>query len=120
MGYFSTSSSGGYCCDDCSFGGPSSEDNYQAQQAWPKVKRPSKRRPSRSSSKVISTTTTTTKTLVSLQSCRSLSEIETLPPTGYIEAASIVHQSTYINDNFIISDDEDDETACRDICCRER
>ena len=66
---------------------------------------------------------TMTKTLVSLKSCRSVSEIETLPPSGYL-ASTVIQKSTYVNDDFV-SDDEDtcyeeSKYACRDICCKER
>ena len=71
-------------------------------------------------------TTTCTKTLVSLKSCRSLSEIETLPPTGYF--ASTVVQSTYVNDDFVSDNEEDQKNEkCeknsrdeRNPCCKER
>ncbi len=62
-------------------------------------------------------TATSTKTLVSLKSCRSLSEVETLPPTGYL-----VRKATYVNENYASDDDdmEKEEGMCRDICCRQR
>ena len=66
---------------------------------------------------VTTTTMTTTKTLVSLKSCRSLSEIETLPPTGYF--ASTVVQSTYVNDDFV-SDNNDEDPRKQNSCCKER
>ena len=64
--------------------------------------------------------------LVSLKSCRSLSEIETLPPTGYF--ASTVVQSTYVNDDFVSDNEEDQKNVkCeknsrdeRNPCCKER
>ena len=64
--------------------------------------------------------------LVSLKSCRSLSEIETLPPTGYF--ASTVVQSTYVNDDFVSDNEEDQKNEkCeknsrdeRNPCCKER
>ena len=64
------------------------------------------------------TTTTCTKTLVSLKSCRSISEIETLPPTGYF--ASTVVQSTYVNDDFVSDNEEDSPKIDRNSCCKER
>ena len=76
-----------------------------------------KRQNRTTSSYMATTTTTCTKTLVSLKSCRSLSEIETLPPTGYF--ASTVVQSTYVNDDFV-SDNEDETRIDRNACCKER
>ena len=76
-----------------------------------------KRQNRTTSSYMATTTTTCTKTLVSLKSCRSLSEIETLPPTGYF--ASTVVQSTYVNDDFV-SDNEDETRIDRNSCCKER
>ncbi len=66
---------------------------------------------------VTRTITTTTKTLVSLKSlkstCRSLSEVETLPPSGYL-----VKKATYVNENY--ASDDENEGYCRDTCCRQR
>ena len=73
---------------------------------------------SSSSSKYVSTTTTT-KTLVSLKSCRSVSEIETLPPSGYFASTVVQHKQTYVNDTFV-SDNEDDECYSVSACCKER
>ena len=63
---------------------------------------------------------TMTKTMVSLKSCRSVSEIETLPPSGYL-TSTVIQKSTYVNDDFVSDEDEDAvKYVCRDICCKER
>lgn len=126
MGYFSScSSAGGTFCDDCS----QCSNEYQENQPWPR--RPSaatvrsnrrprmsrkNQRPNSNNSRYIASTTTmtTTKTLVSLKSCRSLSEIETLPPSGYF--ASTVVRSTYVNDDFV-SDCEEEKILNENNCC---
>lgn len=117
-GYYSNNT---FCCDDSEC----SEDEYKADRPWPRVpKRSSKSsnksalRNSSSSSKYVSTTTTT-KTLVSLKSCRSVSEIETLPPSGYFASTVVQHKQTYVNDTFV-SDNEDDECYSVSACCKER
>ena len=55
------------------------------------------------------------------KSCRSVSEIETLPPSGYL-ASTVIQKATYINDDFVSDDEvyEEPKYACRDICCKER
>ena len=64
---------------------------------------------------------TMTKTMVSLKSCRSVSEIETLPPSGYL-TSTVIQKSTYVNDDFVSDEDENASVkyVCRDICCKER
>ena len=111
-GYYSNNT---FCseenCSQCS------EEDYKANQPWPRPKRSSTRGSGRVNAKYVSSTTTTTKTLVSLKSCRSVSEIETLPPTGYFASTVVQHKQTYVNDSFV-SDDEE----CYQVnsCCKER
>ena len=125
-GYYSNNT---FCGEDCS---QCSEDEYRANQPWPRPKRSSggtkgypgypgsrgSRGSTRSSAKYVSTTTTT-KTLVSLKSCRSVSEIETLPPTGYFASTVVQHKQTYVNDSFV-SDNEEDDCYAVTACCKER
>ena len=110
-GYYSNNT---FCCDDSEC----SEDEYKADRPWPRVPKRSSKSSNKSSSKYVSTTTTT-KTLVSLKSCRSVSEIETLPPTGYFASTVVQHKQTYVNDTFV-SDNEDDECYSVSACCKER
>ena len=116
MGYFSSEASSGnsaksYCCEDqgCLTG---SEDRGWIRSA--------SRSYSSSRPKIIaSQTTTMTRTLVSVKSCpRSVSEVETLPPTGYFATASFVHHQTYVNDDFVSDDEESD--AAKLACCKQR
>lgn len=141
MGYYNSEN---YCCDDCSL--PSSDNEYwpprtasvphkyvPAVQTSKSTRKFAGSRSSKTPGSTVSRKSlasshhqrynvmTMTKTLVSLKSCRSVSEIETLPPSGYL-ASTVIQKATYINDDFVSDDEvyEEPKYACRDICCKER
>ena len=141
----STGASSNYCCDDCSL--PSSENEYWPPKIGAVVQQQQPQRPQKlprshgggggghgrrhhrtsSSSKVSQSrksshrydVMTMTKTMVSLKSCRSVSEIETLPPSGYL-TSTVIQKSTYVNDDFVSDEEDAVKYVCRDVCCKER